>query len=91
MYLNRSTRCADSARATGAGTVGASDSPGQEVAKQAGWVSLFNGKDLSGWKPKITGYDLGDNYADTFRVEGGNLKVSYDKYPQFKVNSVFTG
>lgn len=47
------------------------------------WVSLFNGKDLTGWVPKITGYELGDNYNDTFRVEDGVLKVCYDKYDKF--------
>ena len=46
-----------------------------------GWISLFNGKDLEGWTPKITGYPLGENYADTFRVEDGLLKVRYDKWP----------
>lgn len=45
-----------------------------------GWVQLFNGKDLSGWVVKIKGYPLGENYADTFRVEDGILKVRYDKY-----------
>ena len=44
------------------------------------WQQLFNGKDLTGWTPKIKGYDLGENYADTFRVEDGVLKVAYDKY-----------
>ncbi|MCA9241344.1 MAG: DUF1080 domain-containing protein, partial [Planctomycetales bacterium] len=44
------------------------------------WTPLFNGKDLSGWIPKIRGYDLGDNFADTFRVEDGLLKVRFDKY-----------
>jgi hypothetical protein len=44
------------------------------------WLRLFNGKDLTGWTPKIKGYDAGVNYADTFRVEDGVLKVSYDKY-----------
>src|SRR3989304_911442 len=44
------------------------------------WHPLFNGKDLTGWTPKIDGYKLGDNYADTFRVEDGVIKVSYDKY-----------
>lgn len=51
--------------------------------KKADWVPLFNGKNLDGWTPKIRGYDLGENYADTFRVEDGLLKVKYDKYPQF--------
>jgi hypothetical protein len=47
------------------------------------WISLFNGKDLSGWVPKITGYEAGVNFGDTFRVENGVLKVSYDKYESF--------
>ena len=44
------------------------------------WVSLFNGKDLEGWTAKIKGYDLGDNIHNTFRVEDGVIKVSYDGY-----------
>ena len=47
------------------------------------WISLFNGKNLSGWTVKITGHPLGKNFADTFRVEEGILKVSYDDYKQF--------
>ncbi|WP_435015374.1 3-keto-disaccharide hydrolase [Tundrisphaera sp. TA3] len=53
------------------------------AASKDGWKSLFNGKDLEGWTPKITGYPLGENYADTFRVEDGLLKVRYDKYTKF--------
>jgi hypothetical protein len=49
------------------------------------WVSLFNGKDLTGWTPKIAGYEFGDNYKNTFRVEDGLLKVSYDGYDDFGV------
>lgn len=48
-----------------------------------GWINLFNGKDLDGWTPKIRGYAAGENYGDTFRVENGVLKVSYDKYTKF--------
>ena len=44
------------------------------------WVQLFNGKDLKDWRIKIKGYKLNDNYANTFRVENGLLKVSYDGY-----------
>jgi hypothetical protein len=44
------------------------------------WVSLFNGENLEGWTPKIRGYEVGDNWGDTFRVEDGVLKVAYDKY-----------
>lgn len=42
------------------------------------WVSLFNGKDLTGWTPKIRYCELGDNFSNTFRVEDGLLKVRYD-------------
>jgi hypothetical protein len=47
------------------------------------WVSLFNGKDLDGWTVKIAGHELNDNYKNTFRVENGVLKVSYDDYDTF--------
>jgi hypothetical protein len=47
------------------------------------WIQLFNGRDLTGWTPKIAKHELGDNYANTFRVEGGVLKVSYDGYDAF--------
>ena len=47
------------------------------------WLTLFNGRDLSGWTPKITGHDLGDNFAKTFRVEDGMIKVRYDGYRKF--------
>jgi len=47
------------------------------------WVSLFNGKDLSGWTPKIVGYEAGDNFGNTFRVEDGMIKVAYDAYDKF--------
>ncbi len=47
------------------------------------WVSLVNGKDLTGWVPKITGFETGVNFGETFRVEHGVLKVAYDKYDTF--------
>jgi hypothetical protein len=47
------------------------------------WHSLFNGKDLDGWTPKIAKHPAGENYADTFRVEDGVIKVNYDKYGKF--------
>ena len=56
---------------------------GQEKSCDSGWISLFNGRDLQGWSPKITGHQLGDNYGNTFRVEDGILKVSYDQYDKF--------
>ncbi|MDB2687774.1 DUF1080 domain-containing protein, partial [Mariniblastus sp.] len=47
---------------------------------QTKWIQLFNGKDLTGWTAKIRGHELGDNYADTFRVVDGKLVVSYEDY-----------
>jgi 3-keto-disaccharide hydrolase len=47
------------------------------------WIQLFNGRNLDGWTPKIKGYPLGENYADTFRVTNGLLQASYDKYTRF--------
>ncbi|MCA9025260.1 MAG: DUF1080 domain-containing protein [Planctomycetaceae bacterium] len=52
--------------------------------KTENWISLFDGKTLDGWTPKIQGYELGDNFADTFRVEDGVIRVSYDGYDQFE-------
>jgi hypothetical protein len=48
-----------------------------------GWHPLFNGKDLDGWTVKIAKRPLGENFNDTFRVEDGILKVSYDKWQVF--------
>lgn len=47
------------------------------------WLSLFNGEDLDDWTPKFTGYEAGENYNNTFRVEDGILKVTYEDWGQF--------
>ena len=59
------------------------EKPASPTADRKDWIQLFNGKDLDGWVPKIRGYNLGENYGDTFRVENGNLKAAYDKYTTF--------
>jgi Domain of Unknown Function (DUF1080) len=56
---------------------------GQNDPNRKDWIQAFNGKNLDGWVMKIAGFDLGDNYGDTFKVEDGVMKVSYDKYPEF--------
>lgn len=56
---------------------------GTESTEKEHWISLFNGKNLNGWTPKIKGYKLGENYGNTFRVENGVLKVAYDQYDKF--------
>lgn len=43
-------------------------------------IQLFNGEDIDDWIPKIRFHEAGDNYANTFRVEDGILKVRYDDY-----------
>lgn len=50
---------------------------------QKGWVNLFNGKDLKDWTIKIAKHDLNENYANTFRVENGLMKVGYEGYEKF--------
>lgn len=57
---------------------------GDSSTSREQWHSLFNGKDLSGWTIKIAKHPLNENYADTFRVEDGILKVSYDRYGKFE-------
>jgi hypothetical protein len=44
------------------------------------WEQLFNGQNLDGWTVKIAGYEMGTNYANTFRVEDGVMKTAYDQY-----------
>ena len=53
------------------------------TAGGAEWVSIFNGKDLKDWTPKIKGQPVGENYKNTFRVENGLLKVGYSGYKAF--------
>ncbi|MFN7920788.1 MAG: DUF1080 domain-containing protein [Bryobacteraceae bacterium] len=60
-----------------AGTLAAADPNKKE------WVQLFNGKNLDGWIPKITGYEVGENFGNTFRVRNKSLVVSYDQYDKF--------
>ena len=56
---------------------------GQSPADRKDWIQLFNGKNLDGWAPKITGYPAGENFGNTFRVADGVLRVSYDQYDAF--------
>lgn len=48
------------------------------------WITLFNGKDFSNWTIKIRDHSLNENFGNTFRVNDGMLKVSYDQYADFK-------
>jgi hypothetical protein len=47
------------------------------------WIELFNGRDLTGWTPKIRGLALGEDPAQTFVVRDGLLCVDYSGYQRF--------
>lgn len=55
----------------------------QRAAREE-WVSLFNGRDLTGWTPKIRYHEAGDNFGNTFRVENKCIVVRYDAYDSFQ-------
>lgn len=48
--------------------------------KNEEWKKLFNGKDLTGWTAKIYPYEVGHNFANTFRVKDSVIQVNYDGY-----------
>lgn len=47
------------------------------------WEKIFNGKTLEGWVAKLAHHEVGDNYAQTFRVKDGAIQVNYDEYEDF--------
>ena len=55
---------------------------GQETKSDVGgdWISLFNGKDLEGWKAGVN--------ASTFSVEDGTIKVAGERSHLFYVGNV---
>ena len=65
---------ASSCATAGRGSVSASDPDRKD------WIELFNGKNLDGWIAKIAKHDVGDNYANTFRVVDGMIQARYDGY-----------
>src|SRR5690606_9675614 len=67
-------------------TTACSSTSTQEKVVQAeskDWIELFNGKDINDWTMKFAGYPMGENALNTFRVEDGLLRVSYDEYEEF--------
>lgn len=85
MLLTLALACAPSRRAPNTeDTEEDEDAEATEApASSSEWIPLFNGRDLTGWDIKITGSELNENYKNTFRVEDGVLKVSYDEYQTF--------
>lgn len=51
--------------------------------KDTEWISLFNGKDLSGWTIKIADQEINHNLNETFVVEDSMIRIRYNKYEEF--------
>ena len=50
-----------------------------------GWRTLFDGRTLDGWTPKIVGHAAGEDPLNTFKVKDGAIVVGYEEYGgQFK-------
>jgi hypothetical protein len=56
---------------------------GSPVQAEPRWRSIFDGKTLNGWTPKIVGYPAGENFQNTFIVKDGAIQVSYAGYDRF--------
>jgi hypothetical protein len=54
-----------------------------QTETEENWIQLFNGKDMNDWHIKFTGYELGYNLNNTFRVEDGLLRVRYDEWEEW--------
>jgi hypothetical protein len=51
------------------------------LKSEGGWITLFDGKSLESWIPKIHHHATGVNFANTFRAVDGMIQVRYDQYP----------
>ncbi len=59
------------------------DAHAQKDTGSQHWESLFNGKDINDWMVKINHHEVGEDPANTFRVEDGIIKVRYNNYDTF--------
>lgn len=48
------------------------------------WQSIFDGRTLDGWTPKIAGRAVGEDPLGMFVVEDGAIRVSHANYPKFE-------
>lgn len=53
------------------------------AAPAPAWQSLFDGKTLAGWTPKITGRAVGEDPRRMFIVHKGAIRVSHAGYSRF--------
>src|SRR5690554_1070940 len=63
--------------------MGACKSKHSVISAEAGFTSLFNGKDINNWMVKINHHEVGENFGETFRVKDGVIQVRYDQYGAF--------
>jgi len=56
---------------------------GAAPAPEGKWQSIFDGKTLAGWTPKITGRALGEDPLGMFTVRQGAIRVSHANYKKF--------
>jgi hypothetical protein len=66
--------------ASGCATGGAGSASAKRDPDAKEWIELFNGRNLDGWIAKIAKHEVGDNYANTFRVVDGTIQARYDGY-----------
>lgn len=64
-------------------TVEPATSEPSDTSTEPPWIALFNGEDLSGWTPKITGLALGEDPHEHFAVRAGLLQVRYEPNAAF--------
>ncbi len=58
--------------------------PPEASAITENWISLFNGKDLTGWTGKISDKDLNSNWRNTWLVEDSMIRINYMEYDSFR-------
>jgi len=65
------------------GPVGDAATGGDSAGNNGGWVSIFNGKDLTGWYPLIKGQPYKTDTFNTFRADPATsvIRVTYESYP----------
>lgn len=55
----------------------------QNASQKEEWISLFNGKDLTGWEIKIADFPVNEYLNKPFLVEDSMIRVRYDNYDEF--------
>lgn len=54
-----------------------------ERVKPGDWKAIFNGRDLEGWTPKVTGHNVGENPLNGIHVKDGMIRFDYSSFEKF--------